>query len=252
MTSKKNLFSGILLAAGSGQRFNSDTTQEFWPKQFWEIKSNYSVIEKSFEAIAPFCVDIVMTIPSLEIIQSSISSQKSFQAKLEEIIFRIQKSAIKHQCKFSICSGGETRQASVSKALELIDSEYLLIHDGARPLVHIDDLEKLIEKTILHKAAILATPITDTIKQAKELNIIDKTISRNMLWAAQTPQAFETKLFRYALSKANEDNFIGTDDASLMENLGSQSDYCVQLVEATKPNPKITYKSDLDWIRFLG
>jgi 2-C-methyl-D-erythritol 4-phosphate cytidylyltransferase len=73
-----------------------------------------------------------------------------------------------------------------------------------------------------------------------------------MLWAAQTPQAFETKLFRYALSKANEDNFIGTDDASLMENLGSQSDYCVQLVEATKPNPKITYKSDLDWIRFLG
>jgi len=236
---QKNSFTCLLLAAGSGTRFNNGFAQK--PKQFWEISENFTVLEKSFEAIAPFACTVVLALP-----QSILKDQTV-------VIERLKRLAQTHDTKLLFCNGGDSRQQSVENALQLVESKYLFIHDGARPLVAKSDIETLLSKTIECKAAILAVPVSDTIKQIKLPNkmriecIINKTLDRSQLWAAQTPQAFETQLFKEALAFAKEKNFVTTDDASLLEHFEKE----VHLVQSQHPNPKITYPEDLKYVKFL-
>jgi len=142
-----------------------------------------------------------------------------------------------------IIPGGSSRQESVRRLLERVpeDAQLVLIHDGARPLITPELLEQAIAETRVWKATVLAVPVKDTIKSANDTLQIEKTISRERLWAIQTPQTFERSVIREAHQRASQEGFIGTDDAALVERLGVQ----VKIVMGSYDNIKITTPEDL-------
>jgi 2-C-methyl-D-erythritol 4-phosphate cytidylyltransferase len=142
-----------------------------------------------------------------------------------------------------IIPGGSSRQESVRRLLERVpeDTQLVLIHDGARPLITPELLEQAIAETMVWKATVLAVPVKDTIKSANDTLQIEKTISRERLWAIQTPQTFERSVIQEAHQRASQEGFIGTDDAALVERMGVQ----VKIVMGSYDNIKITTPEDL-------
>ncbi len=143
--------------------------------------------------------------------------------------------------KIVVVDGGATRQESVYHGLLAVSNEYVMIHDGARPYLTQQSLEDL--KITLQKedACLLMVPCKDTIK--KVINgYVETTYDRSTLMNAQTPQAFRTSLIIECTKKAIQDNFVGTDDASLVEKY---SDVKVKVVEGSYSNIKITTIEDL-------
>jgi len=142
-----------------------------------------------------------------------------------------------------IIPGGSSRQESVRRLLERVpDEEHLvLIHDGARPLITPELLDQAIAETMVWKATVLAVPVKDTIKSANDTLQIEKTISRERLWAIQTPQTFERSVIQEAHQRARQEGFLGTDDAALVERMGVQ----VKIVMGSYDNIKITTPEDL-------
>ncbi len=143
-----------------------------------------------------------------------------------------------------VVGGGARRQDSVLAALRALDlpADFVVVHDGARPFVSAEVLARVIEQAREHGAAIAAVPVKDTIKQANENATVHKTIPRERLWAAQTPQAFSYDLLFRAHESAEADGFMGTDDAELVERLGGAT---VAIVEGSYENLKITTPEDL-------
>ena len=133
--------------------------------------------------------------------------------------------------------GGKERRNSVENGLGEVNSDYVLIHDAARPFLHkqaLQDVKKEVEKS---KATILARRATDTIKVVEELKIVN-TLDRNTIFMAETPQAFETSLINKCYKESENINF--TDDASLVESLG----YPVTITVDNFDNKKLTTEDD--------
>ena len=143
-----------------------------------------------------------------------------------------------------VIAGGPSRQDSVFAALRVASNAtgVVLVHDGVRPFVTVSLIEHVVEQARLHGGAIAAVPVKDTIKQANENGMIHKTVPREHLWAAQTPQAFSYELLFEAHARAEADGFLGTDDAELVERLGGTT---VSIVEGSYDNLKITTPEDL-------
>jgi 2-C-methyl-D-erythritol 4-phosphate cytidylyltransferase len=141
-----------------------------------------------------------------------------------------------------IVSGGKERQDSVHKALLSLpgNTDIVTIHDGVRPFVSMEKIVKSIEMCQKDRAVILALPINETVKRVED-EVIITTLDREKLWVAQTPQTFEYKLILEAYKKAEQDDFIGTDDSSLVERLG----FKVKVLEGEYENIKITTPEDL-------
>jgi 2-C-methyl-D-erythritol 4-phosphate cytidylyltransferase len=206
----------IIVAAGSGSRFNSET-----PKQFFELNGKpviEHVIDK-FEAAAS--VDSIILV---------ISPDRAGQIHRE----RFNKIS-------NIVSGGVSRAASVAKGLAAVpgDTEIVAIHDGARPLVTVDEIERTIETAKRTGAACLVAPVTDTIKSVLGSEIA-ATVDRSILRRALTPQAFRFEVIKKAFENADLDESI-TDDCFLVERLG----YPIEIVEGSARNIKITRGEDL-------
>jgi len=142
-----------------------------------------------------------------------------------------------------VVGGGVNRQDSVYSGLLALSPyiEIVSIHDGARPLVTSELIDKTVELLGDKNGIVVAVPAQDTIKIVGEDGIVVETPKRSSLWAVQTPQVFPLKLIKEAIERANEEGFVGTDDASLMERLG----YKVHIVLGTKENMKITTPIDL-------
>ena len=142
-----------------------------------------------------------------------------------------------------IVVGGSTRQSSAFRGfLHISDKANLVaIHDGARCLVTPEMIDKVVRAADEHKAATAATKVTDTVKIADKNGFISKTIDRDFVWNVQTPQVFETKLYKVCAYNAKENNFFATDDCMLVENAG----FKVKLVDTGKDNLKITVKDDI-------
>ncbi|MDG5788142.1 2-C-methyl-D-erythritol 4-phosphate cytidylyltransferase [Evansella sp. AB-P1] len=137
--------------------------------------------------------------------------------------------------------GGKERQESVYEGLKVIEGNpIVLIHDGARPFVQHSVIHNLIHKVVEKGAAIVATPVKDTIKQAVD-GIVEKTVHRNNLWSIQTPQGFRYNKIVKGHQEAEKQDFFGTDDASLMEFIGEK----VYIVEGDYENIKITTPEDI-------
>jgi 2-C-methyl-D-erythritol 4-phosphate cytidylyltransferase len=138
-----------------------------------------------------------------------------------------------------ICIGGPRRQDSVAEGLRRLESfDYVIIHDGARPLVTADLIERGLAAAAETGAAVAAVPVTDTVKRADADLTVLETLPRQGLWAVQTPQVFRYDIVQIAhLQDAEE----ATDDASLVERLG----HTVKLYMGAYDNVKITTPDDL-------
>ncbi|WZX99890.1 2-C-methyl-D-erythritol 4-phosphate cytidylyltransferase [Bacillus sp. FSL W7-1360] len=139
-----------------------------------------------------------------------------------------------------IITGGAERQDSVYAGLQVAKTALVLIHDGARPFTRQAVLRGLVNAAVETGAAIAAVPVKDTIKRVKS-GVIEETIERAPLWAAQTPQAFQLPLIWQAHKEARATHFIGTDDASLVERLGRE----VAIVPSDDLNMKVTTPADV-------
>ncbi len=142
-----------------------------------------------------------------------------------------------------VLPGGADRQASVYAGLSRVpaDTDLVLVHDGARPLVTPEIIRAAIEAAGADGAAVVAIPVTDTIKAADAERRVAETLPRGRLWAAQTPQVFRAVWLREAHAKALADGFRGTDDSVLVERRG----YPVRLVPGSPENLKVTTTADL-------
>jgi len=208
----------IIVAAGRGSRVKSDI-----PKQYFSLKDKTIL----YHAILPFInhpriSNIICSIaPSdLDLYNDAISN-----LQILEPVF-----------------GGVERQDSVRIALEKIkdlNPDYVLIHDGARPFITTKIIDDLIVKLQQEKAAIPAIAIADSVKKIENNKII-KTISRDNLFLAQTPQAFDYKLILDLHNKYKNQKF--TDDASICEKEGID----VTIIDGNINNFKITTKEDYE------
>ena len=146
-------------------------------------------------------------------------------------------------------AGGARRQDSLRAGLEAAgDCAFVAVHDAARPLVRVEDVERVIETARAAGAAILALPARDTIKLVQD-GQIRETPARSACWTAQTPQVVRREWLVEALDKAEREGFEATDDAELVERLGLP----VRVVEGQASNFKITVDADLvaaeAWLR---
>ena len=217
----------VIAAAGNSTRMNLNDGRS---KQFIEICGK-SVIERSvsvFESCGLIDEIVIVT-----------------RAQDIEAIKKITETAGFKKVK-DIVEGGKTRQESVLNALSAVseDINYVAIHDGARCLITLSDIEKVINKAFETGASAAATKITDTIKYA-DSGIIKKTVDRNYLWAVQTPQVFLKELYIASVDYIQKASVISiediTDDCSVLEHAG----YSVSVVECGKDNIKITEIGDI-------
>lgn len=139
-------------------------------------------------------------------------------------------------------AAGAERQQSVASGLAALDADcaFVAVHDAARPLVRPRDVVACLVAARATGAAILATPVPDTVKRASEGRIVE-TVPRGDLWLAQTPQAFAVDVLRRAHAAAGDG--VATDDAALVERLGLP----VAIVPGDATNRKITTREDLAW-----
>ena len=143
--------------------------------------------------------------------------------------------------KIDYTFGGKERRDSVYNGLQIVNQDYVLIHDGARPYLKNKNVDDLLLCLNNNDACLLMVPVKDTIKMCKGENVIE-TLPRETLMQAQTPQAFKTSLIKdcYKLGKIN--NFAATDDASLVEHFKMAP---VKVVMGSYENIKITTPDDL-------
>jgi len=154
--------------------------------------------------------------------------------------------------EIDLTPGGRERQDSVYNGLRVIRAtndreDIVVIHDGVRPFVSPGHIKECISEAGKSGACILGVPAFDTLKRVDmvrntdKIGKIDKTVQRDSIWLAQTPQAFKCALIMEAHESAKADGYYGTDDASLVEYLG----HPVKIVCGSKYNIKITTKEDL-------
>lgn len=232
-------FFAVIPAAGSGSRMKSGTN-----KQFMElagipvIARTLSVFQKS-----PLITGIVISARENEIDDLLRICREYKITKLAGVVF-----------------GGDTRQMSVRNSLlflaekitageiiktanceNLLSDSYVLIHDGARPFVCEDILERCAECVVSKKACGVGVPVKDTIKQTTVGNEILKTLDRSSLWAIQTPQAFLLDNILALHNRAYEEKKDFTDDTALLEYYGQKA----FMVEGSYNNIKITTPEDI-------
>lgn len=142
-----------------------------------------------------------------------------------------------------IVDGGDSRAESVRSGINSADekAKYFAIHDGARPLITVDEIQRVVEAAFDMGAATLGTSVTDTIKIVDGFNKIESTPLRSQLRAVQTPQVFEKDLYKFALDNAGDDVANFTDDCSLIEKMGGE----VEVVKGSRENIKLTTPIDV-------
>jgi len=221
----------IIPAAGTGSRMNSDR-----PKQFLDL-AGQPVLVHTLRAFLDSPLVHVLALPVSRAATATVHrliDDHFCQAEAERII---------------ITRGGATRQESVRAGLQALPPEVdlVLVHDAARPLVSPDLIDDCIAEIRNTGAAIAALPVHDTVKQVDSRGVIRKTVNRDDLVRAQTPQGARRDLLEQAFARAEKDGFSGTDEAALLERIG----VAVTIVTGAETNLKITRPGDLQIARLL-
>lgn len=230
MKGKRMITTGIIVAAGLGRRMNSKIE-----KQFLEVHDKPLVYYalKAFEASKIDRVVLVTGEDSLEYCRLEIVERYGF-SKVTRIV-----------------AGGKERYHSVYNGLLAAEgSDYVLIHDGARPMVTPEHINEMIDMVQDEKACISGMPAKDTIKVTDYDGYINSTPDRRTLWVVHTPQAFSYDLIRRAHETFREDGCPDgiTDDGMLVENY---TDSPVRMVKGSYANMKVTTPEDLPLAEIL-
>ena len=214
----------IILAGGTGERFGNEGG-----KQLVEIGGK-PILTWSVEAF-----DAVGDIGLIVIVGPAERQGEYLSKAVDPFSFAT---------PIVVAAAGSTRQESAFSGLELVpeEFEYVVMHDGARPLISADLIAHTIatlKGNIDADGAVVAHPAIDTLKVV-ENGVIVGTPDRSVFWNAQTPQVFRAGIYRRAHASALSDGFVGTDDSSLIERLGGR----VLVVEGKRDNIKLTVPED--------
>jgi len=213
----------VVPAAGTGSRMGGGL-----PKQYTRL-SGMTLLEHSLRAL--------LACPDIEVVVVALRPGDSRAAGLD----------ILTQPRIHCVQGGAERVDSVLAGLDALAGlagadDWVLVHDAARPCLALADIDSLIGRVSdAGVGGILAEPIVDTVKLAGEDGRVVRTLDRNSLWRAQTPQMFRLGELRRALRSAVQEGQPVTDEASAMEFAG----YPVQLVPGSMRNLKVTLPEDL-------
>jgi|WetSurMetagenome_2_1015567.scaffolds.fasta_scaffold66650_2 2-C-methyl-D-erythritol 4-phosphate cytidylyltransferase len=219
----------VIPAAGKGTRMNVPES-----KQFLDLAGK-PVIAHTLERFQSSSdVDVIIPVTDEENLERLRKIIKAFAfSKVTDVVL-----------------GGAMRQDSVWQGLltlERHNADIVIIHDAVRPFVSQSIIHESVIAAIENGAAIVAVHPKDTVKYSEDNRIVRQTLNRDTLWLIQTPQVFRYSLLRKAYHQAFTDQFYGTDDASIVERL----DVCVQIIEGTYGNIKITTPEDLDIARWF-
>ncbi len=145
--------------------------------------------------------------------------------------------------------GGRTRSESVANGLDDLpdDAEIVLVHDAARPLVSAETIDRVVACVRAGTSAIAALPVVDTLKEVNDAGMIQRTVDREMLWRAQTPQGFPRRVLVDAHRRARQERASATDDAALLERLGIP----VRVVRGSERALKVTEPGDFARVEAL-
>ena len=217
----------IIPCAGSGNRFGE-------LKQF-KILNGEPLL---FLSLKPFLdlkevLEIIIAVP-----KNKVNFVKSYNKK-----------ETYSKKKIKVVEGGSHRHKSILNCIKMLDAKTKLIciHDAARPFITKELIQKCLEKCKKYDGAILATKSSDTVKYSDD-KIIEKTINRDKIWLAQTPQVFHKNKLIKAIKRSSEANEKVTDESILMEKMG----YSIRLVDGNINNLKITFNSDWKFAEFLA
>lgn len=226
----KQKFWCIVPAAGKGLRMASDI-----PKQYLSIEGK-TILEHSVERLASHSLveKVVVVIDKEDLIWPQL--------------------VLVNHPKVLATRGGKERFHSVLNGLKMLENladeeDWVLVHDAARPCVRLSDISLLIDalSNANEAGGILACPITDTVKKTNEDNLVEKTLDRNSLWRAMTPQMFKFGQLKKAINNAIEKQQFISDESSAMELAG----YKPRLVQGASDNIKITTRRDLTLARII-
>ncbi len=220
----------VIPAAGIGSRMQASV-----PKQYLPLQGS-TVIECALRRLA--------SLPALQGIVIALAADDRWWPELQ----------LELAVPVHTVTGGQERCHSVMNALELLQStasatDWVMVHDAARPCVQLADLEKLYRQvSASDQGGLLAVPVRDTMKRVQPgLMNVAETVDRNDLWHALTPQMFRVGELHQALTRTLADGLQVTDEASAMEQCGYQP----LLVEGHHDNIKITHSEDLALAEFF-
>ena len=220
-------FTAIVLSGGTGKRMNSDI-----PKQYMMLKDK-PVLAHSLLAFEQSPVDDIVI----------VCGAGDEEYIIKEFVEKYGLSKVS-----AVCEGGAERYNSVYNGLKACkDTDYVLIHDGARPYVSDEIIKRNIEEVQIYKAVVTSVKATDTVKIADDNGFVISTPERKSVYFMQTPQTFEYKLALDSYSKLIEElekevKVQVTDDAQVVE---MYSEIKVKLIEGDYSNIKITVPKDL-------
>ena len=225
----------IVPSAGLGRRFGSDANKPF------QILGGKPLVVWALEALESVdAIEEIIPVLRKEDVERGIEVFRSYNISKTK----------------RVAAGGKERQDSVYNGLKLIGDKncIVLIHDGVRPFIEKDLIEKVIKELLKggkgglksFDGVVLGVPVKDTIKEAGS-GIIRRTIKRDSLWAIQTPQVFPYKKISAAYKKSIKEGFYSTDDAALMERYGGK----IKVIMGSYSNIKITTPDDLIFAEYL-
>jgi 2-C-methyl-D-erythritol 4-phosphate cytidylyltransferase len=220
----------IIPAAGSGTRLGSDV-----PKAFIEV-SGKTILQRSIECFLN--IDGMM--------QIIIPAPKNYISTCKRICSELENTSV----NLEVVEGGTERQYSIWSGIKVLNSdiELVAVHDAARPFAKEEFIVNCFKTADEFGGAVLGTPVKDTIKEVKEDLEVQSTPERGSLWQAQTPQVFIKDLIIEAYKAALKEDFLGTDDASLVERIDGK----VKMVLGDFENLKITYPVDLKMAEIIA
>lgn len=223
------MVTAIIVAAGQGRRMEGDRRKQYLSLAGLPILTRTLMVFHRCDAVD----EIVLVVP-----EDDIDFCRETILKPEGLSRNI-----------TLSPGGERRQDSVFNGLKEVNPScrIVVIHDGVRPFVQNDQIIACIDGARQFGACILGVPAYETLKQVDPSDHIIRTLKRDDVWLAQTPQAFGHDLIRKAHDRARIENYTATDDASLVEKLGAT----VKIVKGSRRNIKITVKEDLEMARWV-
>lgn len=222
---RKACAAAVIMAGGSGERFGNPGGKQLFkllgkPSLTWAIEA----------------FDAVGDVGQIVVVCPDERADEYRQVAIEPYNF---------ETPIAFASAGSIRQESAMNGVSAVDSkwEIIVVHDGARPLVTVDLIERsigMLKGDLDIDGVVVGHPSIDTLKVVDQKNIVG-TPDRNMFWVAQTPQVFRSSLLRRAYTTAMYEGFVGTDDSSLVERMGG----VVDMLNGPRDNFKITVPEDV-------